>query len=90
MNKIDEIPSVKDFQDIEVESIEFDNVNGVPANNISFSSDGNIEIVGDFVFQNNITVVNNVEVESRRVNDIILENEVITTGNFYNGNTIFL
>lgn len=85
MNKIDEIPSTKDFQDIEIESIEFDNVNGVPANKIAFSKDGNVKLVGDIVFYNNITIANNVEVTSGRVNDVLLENEVITSGNFYNG-----
>lgn len=77
--------SSKEFQELKVKNLYFENVNGIPAQQLVFADEDEIKLNGDIVFKESVTVPSNVISTSGRVNEVILDEEVITTGKNYDG-----
>lgn len=68
-----------------MEDLDFQTINGIPAENIAVDGPPGITLRGDIIFKEPVDVLGNLTVYSRKVNDIVLEDEIVTPNKLYNG-----
>lgn len=68
----------------------FENVNGILAQNLLFSQNDSLNIKYDVVFKSPVSVESELLSTSGKVNEIILNNEIVTTERHYNGSFFLL
>lgn len=70
----------KTIDNLKVENLHFDSVNGIPAQALVFAKENPLIINGDVTFEGAVDVKSNVVSKSGKFNGIVLDQEVVTTG----------
>lgn len=83
LEAVDDVLVSKTFTNIQVENLNFQTINGIPAENIAYDAPKGVTLAGDIVFTGPVHIIGNLS--SGKLNDFVLENEIINTRRSYNG-----
>lgn len=84
-DSVENIVAPKTFTDIKIENLQFKTINGIPSDNIAFDGPDGVTLKGDVIFKETVDVLGNLTIHSGKVNDIVLEDEIIIADKKYNG-----